>query len=257
MPQCPICKAAVWVGQKYCPTCTNPLPQAEEEKFFCPQCGIRVASQQEICQSCKVTQLEIAETPATVPTRAWKLSFKVPSIFLGAGLIIVALLWFFSFDKSPEPPQRMRTPQPQAASKQTPPASPIPASATAPSAPAVAAVREPAAPSAPAASSSLEETRPTTKLPRYFVNIEELSVRSGPDMSSPRISILNFKDEVELLDTSGGWGKVRDVKRNIVGWSYMRYLEPVEADGPQAVSQHQASGPKEPEAISAKASENM
>jgi hypothetical protein len=43
-------------------------------------------------------------------------------------------------------------------------------------------------------------------------------------MSAPRIATLNFNDEVELLETSGGWGRVRDVRRNIVGWSYMRYL---------------------------------
>jgi hypothetical protein len=29
---------------------------------------------------------------------------------------------------------------------------------------------------------------------------------------------------VELLETSGGWGRVRDAQRNIVGWSNMRYL---------------------------------
>jgi hypothetical protein len=51
-------------------------------------------------------------------------------------------------------------------------------------------------------------------------------------MSAPQIATLNFNDEVELLETSGGWGRVRDVRRNIVGWSYMRYFEPVAADGP-------------------------
>jgi hypothetical protein len=49
-------------------------------------------------------------------------------------------------------------------------------------------------------------------------------------MSSPRIATLDFKDEVELLDISGGWGRIREVRRNIVGWSYMRYLVPVTAD---------------------------
>jgi len=89
------------------------------------------------------------------------------------------------------------------------------------------------------------------------VNIEGLYIREGPDTSAPRIATLNFKDEVELLDTSGGWGKVRDVERDIVGWSYMRYLQPVAGDGPQSVSQHQASGPKEPELISAKTPKQM
>lgn len=49
-------------------------------------------------------------------------------------------------------------------------------------------------------------------------------------MSAPQIDTLNFKDEVELLDTSVGWGRIREVRRDIVGWSNMRYLVPVKAD---------------------------
>jgi hypothetical protein len=44
-------------------------------------------------------------------------------------------------------------------------------------------------------------------------------------MSALQIATLNFHDEVEFLETSGGWGRVRDVRRNIVGWSSMRYLK--------------------------------
>jgi hypothetical protein len=43
-------------------------------------------------------------------------------------------------------------------------------------------------------------------------------------MSAPQIATLNFHDEVELLETSGGWGECGDIRRNIVGWFYMRYL---------------------------------
>jgi hypothetical protein len=66
----------------------------------------------------------------------------------------------------------------------------------------------------------------------YFVNAHYLALRDGPTMSAPQIATLNFKDEVELLDTSGGWGRIRKVRRNIVGWSNMRYLVPVTADHP-------------------------
>ena len=59
MPQRPFCNAAVWVGQRYCATCLNYLPPPEEEGHFCPQCGIRVASPQEICHQC-ATLPEIA-----------------------------------------------------------------------------------------------------------------------------------------------------------------------------------------------------
>ncbi|OGP72235.1 MAG: hypothetical protein A2Y80_06595 [Deltaproteobacteria bacterium RBG_13_58_19] len=66
----------------------------------------------------------------------------------------------------------------------------------------------------------------------YVVNIHYLALRAGPAMSAPQIATLNFKDEVELLDTSGGWGRIREVRRNIVGWSYLRYLVPVTVDHP-------------------------
>jgi hypothetical protein len=46
-------------------------------------------------------------------------------------------------------------------------------------------------------------------------------------MSAPLIATLKSNDEVELLETSGEWGRVRDIRRNILGWCYMRYLAPV------------------------------
>jgi hypothetical protein len=66
----------------------------------------------------------------------------------------------------------------------------------------------------------------------YFVKINYLALREGPTMSAPQIATLNFHDEVELLETSGGWGRIREVRRNLVGWSSMRYLAPVTADQP-------------------------
>jgi uncharacterized membrane protein YvbJ len=101
--QCPICNAAVWMGQRYCPTCDNYLSHPEEEDRFCPQCGIRVASQLEICHKCKTTLPEIAGTTSTASDKAWRLLSSGPSIFIGAGLIIVALLLVFLFNKSPGP----------------------------------------------------------------------------------------------------------------------------------------------------------
>ncbi|MGB7912726.1 MAG: SH3 domain-containing protein [Desulfobaccales bacterium] len=77
---------------------------------------------------------------------------------------------------------------------------------------------EPTTPSPP------KVTTPIPSPPMYVVNIQYLALRDGPSMSAPQIATLNFNDEVELLETSGGWGRVRDVRRNIVGWSSMRYL---------------------------------
>ena len=101
--QCPICNTAVWIGQRYCPTCDNYLPQPEEGDTFCPRCGIRVASQQEICHRCKTSLPAIAGTSSTAPDKAWRLPSTGSSIFIGTGLIIVALLLAFLFKKSPGP----------------------------------------------------------------------------------------------------------------------------------------------------------
>ena len=224
MPQCPICNAAVWVGQRYCATCDTYLPHPEEEDHFCPQCSIRVAPQQEICHKCNASLPEMAGASFPTMARARRLPPWVHGIFIGIGLVIVALLLAFLFKKSPGPPQLVVTPPPQAPSEQTPAAPPILTTETAPSAPTAPAAKEPAVLSAPTTPSPPKVTTPTPSPPMYFVNVHSLALRDGPTMSAPQIATLNFHDEVELLETSGGWGRVRDVRRNIVGWSYMRYL---------------------------------
>jgi len=65
-------------------------------------------------------------------------------------------------------------------------------------------------------------------------------------MSASQIDTLNFKDEVELLDTSGGWGRIRKVQSDIVGWSNKRYLVPVKANHQQSIPRHLAPGPEKP-----------
>lgn len=228
MPQCPFCNAAVLVVQHYCTTCDKYLPQPNEEDRFCPQCSIRVAPQQEICHKCKTALPGIAETPSTASARAWRPLFRGPGIFIATGLVIVALLLVFFLRISPGPSQPPVTPPPQAPLEQIPAATSIPPPETAPSAPTSPAAQEPAVPSEPAPSSPPEMTTPTASPPIYVVNVHSLALREGPTMSASQIATLNFNDEVELLETSGGWGRVRDVGRNIVGWSYMRYLVPSE-----------------------------
>jgi Bacterial SH3 domain len=232
MPQCPTCNAAIWIGQRYCSTCDGYLPNPEEEDRFCPNCHIRVAPQQEICHKCNASLLEMAGTISTAPARVRKLSSWVPSIFIGTGLVIVALLLVFLFKKSPGPPQLVEKPPPQASARQTPDSPPIPSTETAPSAPQTPVAQEPAVPSLPATPAPPEETTPAPSMPRYSVKVRSLALREGPTKSAPRIGTLNFQDEVELIETAGGWGRVRDVQRNLVGWSYMRYLVPTEADRP-------------------------
>ncbi len=226
MPQCPICNAAVWVGESYCATCDNYLPHAEEDDRFCPHCNIRVAPQQEICHKCEAVLPKIAGAPPLAPTGAWRHLFRIPGIFVGTGLVVVALLLVFLLKKSHGPFQLAVTPPPQVASKQTHDAPPIPTVETVPAAPTAPAAQEPSIISAPTAPSPPKVTTPTPSLPKYIVNVDGLALRDGPAMSAPQIATLNLDDEVELLETSGGWGKVWDVRRNIIGWSYMRYLAP-------------------------------
>ena len=180
--------------------------------------------QQEICHKCKAALPEIAGTPSPVSARGSRLPFGVHGIFIGIGLVIVALLLVFLFTKSPGPPQLVLTPPPQAPAKQTPAAPPIRPPETAPSAPTAPPAQEPAVLPEPTTPSPLKETTPTPSPPMYVVKAHYLALRDGPSMSASRIATLNFHDEVELLETSGGWGRVRDVRRNIVGWSSMRYL---------------------------------
>jgi hypothetical protein len=89
------------------------------------------------------------------------------------------------------------------ASGQTPAISP-PKAETAPSAPTPPAIQELSGPSAPAPPSAPELTTRVPSPPMYFVNVHYLALRDGPTMSA--LQILNFKDDVELLDTLGDGG---------------------------------------------------
>jgi hypothetical protein len=228
MPQCSICKAAIWVGQRYCSTCDSYLPHPEEADHFCPRCGIRVAPQQEICHKCIADLRQIGGTPPMAFAMAGRRHFRIRGIFIGTGLVIVALLVVFLFARNLGPPQQVRTPLTQVPSEQTPAAPPIPTAEIAPAAPTAPAAQKPTVLSEPTTPSPPKETTTTPSPPMYIVNVDDLALRDGPTMSAPRIATLNLNDEVELLETSGRWGRVRDVRRNIIGWSYMRYLTPRE-----------------------------
>ncbi len=91
------------------------------------------------------------------------------------------------------------------------------------------------------------EPPPPERLPPvYFVNTSSLALREGPTTAAPQIGTLQFNDEVELLDTSSGWARVYDLRRDMTGWASMRYLQPVPADRPRTVRKRRAPAPKEP-----------
>jgi len=87
------------------------------------------------------------------------------------------------------------------------------------------------------------EPPPPPPPPIYFVNVSSLALREGPTTSAPMIATLHFNDEVELMGDSGGWGRVRDIRRGLVGWASMRYLQPAPADRPRYVPSKRKSAP--------------
>jgi Bacterial SH3 domain len=92
----------------------------------------------------------------------------------------------------------------------------------------------------------VEPPPPPPSPPRYFVTVSGLALREGPTTSAPQIGTLEFNDEVVLLGTSSGWGRVEDVRRQRTGWASMRYLQPMPANRPQSVPRRRAPAPKEP-----------
>jgi uncharacterized protein YgiM (DUF1202 family) len=92
------------------------------------------------------------------------------------------------------------------------------------------------------------EPPPPEPLPQlYFVNTSSLALREGPTTAAPQIGTLQFNDEVEILETTSGWARVGDARRDRTGWASMRYLQPVPADRPRSVPRKRpAPAPKEP-----------
>ena len=88
------------------------------------------------------------------------------------------------------------------------------------------------------------ESPPPPPPSHYFVTVNGLALREGPTTGSSQIGTLYFNDEVEIMDTSGGWARVLDVQRNRTGWASMRYLQPMPAGRPQT-PRRQAPAPKE------------
>jgi hypothetical protein len=102
-------------------------------------------------------------------------------------------------------------------------------------------------PSPPPPAVVVEPPPPPPSPQLYFVNVSSLALREGPTTASPQIGTLQFNDEVEILETSSGWARVGDVRRDRVGWASLRYLQPVPADRPRSAPRRRPTpAPKEP-----------
>jgi hypothetical protein len=98
----------------------------------------------------------------------------------------------------------------------------------------------------PPMSPPMVETPPPPSPPTYFVTVSGLALREGPTTAAPQIGTLEFNDEVVLLDTSSGWARVEDVRRQRTGWASLRYLQPMPANQPRSVPRRRpAPAPKE------------
>ncbi len=91
------------------------------------------------------------------------------------------------------------------------------------------------------------ETPPPPPPTYYFVTVDGLALRQGPTTAAPQVGTLQFNDQVEILETSGGWARVADMRRSRTGWASMRYLQPMPAERPQPVPRRRPPAPKPPE----------
>jgi len=157
LPQCPTCKAPYELGQRYCEQCESYLLHPEEGDYFCPQCGIRVAPNQEICHKCNAILPEAGaaaaqgqkppappafeppppEVPPTpTPPPKWGIPPWGLALIIAAGFLIVIILGLLL---------RQGTVPTEVAEKPPPPA----VAPTTPVAPAAPTAEKPAPPAAP------------------------------------------------------------------------------------------------------------
>jgi uncharacterized protein YgiM (DUF1202 family) len=82
--------------------------------------------------------------------------------------------------------------------------------------------------------------------PYYYVNVSSLALRSGPSTGNKVLTTLGLNSQVEMLGSGfGGWMQVRDVRTNIIGWAYGRYLESSPVSFPRPVPKRGSSQPGE------------
>jgi len=81
--------------------------------------------------------------------------------------------------------------------------------------------------------------------PYYYVNVTSLALRSGPSTGNRILITLGLNNQVELLGSGvGGWLEVQDMRTNIIGWVYGRYLESTPVRSPRPVPKHRGSSQK-------------
>lgn len=148
MPQCPHCKTAYEIGQRYCNVCGSFLLHPEEGDTFCPKCDIRVSPRQEFCHECNTPLKGEAvaaaapapepapgETPAPGPPpkgmQTWVLGMLIGAVVI---ILILLILLFTRVTlppapkaEAPAPPAVAPTPAPPAAPSAEPAPAPLPA----------------------------------------------------------------------------------------------------------------------------------
>jgi uncharacterized protein YgiM (DUF1202 family) len=78
--------------------------------------------------------------------------------------------------------------------------------------------------------------------PYYYVNVSSLALRSGPSTGNKILTTLGLNSQVEVIGSgASGWLQVRDVRTNIIGWVYGRYVESMPVQAPRSVPKHRST----------------
>lgn len=264
MPQCPTCKAQYEIGQRYCENCESYLLNPEEGDYFCPQCGIRVAPQQEVCHKCNASLGKTAPAAAAGPSSRPEpappepttplpeaphslagqvppprgLPLWVPGSLIAAGFVILILLAVIFTRPSPQAPPVAETPSPPATV--TPPAP-----AATPATPAMPPASKPeATPTTTPASKPEASPTPTEATP---VSSQEEAMKEGVRETLKNLRKAQLEQDIILFMSCYSYiypSLDKKRKQTLDYWKRFRFmdlefsLDEIKPLGPESILAH-------------------
>jgi hypothetical protein len=70
-------------------------------------------------------------------------------------------------------------------------------------------------------------------LPNFYVAVNRLALRRQPQNDAEVVKVLQFNDQVEKLDQTPGWLRIRQSASGAEGWVPARFLEAAPAQQPR------------------------
>jgi len=115
MTECPYCQTSSESTDLFCRSCGASRILPEYDRAFCPHCGIRVSTRQQLCHECKwPLNHEGEENNSPYETRpvspASKRKFWMIGVVLGTGLIALVGAWLFFLRTTPPQPSGAEAP---------------------------------------------------------------------------------------------------------------------------------------------------